>query len=221
MIGDGLFLPLIVIDLIYILFSSRLGKESLIASILVNLMLISTFGAKLIPIFGFVTNVGNGFYAFAFFATNILLAFYGKKIAYKSIWITFAGLIVFVLMGQFVIRIAGDSSSSTISDAMTTVFANVPRIAFASITAYLVAQHVNYWIFSSLFLTKKKPLWLSSIISTFAAQAVDSVLFFTIAFVGTISPSLLLEALLTGFVIKTCVGLLCTPFLYAIKIIQE
>lgn len=60
------------------------------------------------------------------------------------------------------------------------------RIAIASGTAFLVSQLLDVYIFDRL--RHVKQWWLAPLSSSFITSAIDTTLFFTIAFVGTSDP---------------------------------
>ena len=68
--NELLFFVVTLIDLAFVLLAWKLGKEWVYVTIIANIILASTFAAKLIPIFGLVTNVSNAFYAAIFIATD-------------------------------------------------------------------------------------------------------------------------------------------------------
>jgi uncharacterized integral membrane protein (TIGR00697 family) len=191
------------------------GRRWLQASIVINLILISVFGAKLISIFGIITNVGNIFYAAVFFAGQLLVEHYGKNEGKKSVWLGFASLVLFVIVGQLTVRYAGIPDASGASEAIATLFKFTPRIAAASMLAYLCAQSLNLWLYSRLRSKNKFGIWYRSIVSIFAGQAIDSLLFFSIAFWGTVPQSTFFETMLAGFVVKFVLGVISVPFLYS------
>src|SRR5947208_832982 len=104
MTNELLFFIIAVLDLSFILIISRLGKSWLTTAVAVNILLISTFGAKLVMLFGYTTNVGNVFYACVFFATQLLVERHGLKEGYKSIWLGVSAIIFFILMSQLIIQ---------------------------------------------------------------------------------------------------------------------
>lgn len=57
-----------------------------------------------------------------------------------------------------------------------------PRIAVASLSAYLVAQFLDVHLFNAL---RRLSWWRAPLISSTVASTVDTVLFFVIAFAGT------------------------------------
>ncbi len=209
------FFITVLIDLTVILLMAYLGRSALMATVVVNILLVSTFGAKLIPIFGFVTNSANVFYASIFLAVNILIERYGTSEGRKAVRIGLISLVLFMVMSQFVLFTAGSGMMQTFDDAIKTVFRIAPRIAFASMVAYVVAQHLNIWLYDILRRKSGGQLWLRNISGTCVAQFVDSILFFFLAFYGTIPDEVLVQTILTGFMIKVAVALISTPFLYA------
>jgi queuosine precursor transporter len=64
-------------------------------------------------------------------------------------------------------------------------------------------------------LTKGRALWSRTITSTIIGQGLDSVIFITIAFVGTISSSQLVQVILTVWVFKSIYEIIFTPITYA------
>ncbi len=93
------------------------------------------------------------------------------------------------------------------------VLEQAPRIAIASLIAYLVSQHHDVWAFH--FWKKKtggKFLWLRNNVSTISSQLLDSALFITIAFYG-IMP--IWPLILGQRAVKIIIAAIDTPFLYA------
>ena len=207
-----------IIDLLFVLLLFRFGKAGLVAAIVVNIILVSTFGAKLVHLFGVTTNAGNVSYACVFFAATLLNEYYGRREAVLSVIIGFASLVLFMTMSQFVITMTGLPETFTISQSMAVVFKAVPRVAFASMVAYVCASGVHIWLYDFIKkFTKQKQLWLRNIASALVGQAIDSVLFFSIAFAFLVPNIDLWQAMLAGFLLKVLVALISTPFLYASK----
>lgn len=88
-----------LVSMLAVLIGFGFGAEIVSVAIATNLLLISTFGAKLISIFGFVSNIGNIFYATTFFAVQLLLERYGRREAVRAVWAGVFALVVFVIMG--------------------------------------------------------------------------------------------------------------------------
>ncbi len=191
------------------------GRRWLQASIVINLLLISVFGAKLIAVFGLVTNVGNIFYAMVFFAGQLLVEHYGKEEGKKSVWLGLAAVIFFVAIGQLTVRYTGIPEAADASAAIATLFKFTPRLALASMLAYLCAQSINVRLYSYLRGRSISRIWLRSLLSTAAGQLVDSGIFFTVAFAGVLPISVFFETMLVGWAVKCALGALSVPFLYS------
>ncbi len=215
MYNELIFLALAAIELCAVTLLARFGKEWLYGSILGNLVLISIFGAQTVTVFGFTTNSGNIFYAAVVYAIYLLIEFYGGSVARRSIWISACLLAVFVLVTQLSVALIGATNSGVVTQALKTLFQFVPRIAVGSVVAFVMSQLANVFIYEGLrrrFLGQH--LWLRNIVGVTLAQAIDSALFFSIAFWGFLSGQVLLESMITGFAVKVAVGILSTPFLY-------
>jgi uncharacterized integral membrane protein (TIGR00697 family) len=209
------FFVIAITDLLLVLFAWRLGKEWVVVSIATNFILSTIFAAKLIPLFGVQTDAANVFYAAIFIGTDILTEHCGKKEGYKSVWIGFAAVLSFVVLSQLALRLSTIDETREIADAMQTLFAAVPRIAFASLTAYLVAQRFDIWLYHWIHeKTGDGKLWLRNCGSTFVSQFLDSVIFFTLAFLGSVPLSVLINIVLAGYGVKIVVGVLDTPCIY-------
>jgi uncharacterized integral membrane protein (TIGR00697 family) len=208
MSNELLFLVSALIDICAIFLAARKGSDWLLGSIIANLILVGIFGAKLIIIFGFVTNAGNVFYACVFLATHFLLEWYGKKLAEKTVIYGSIFIVFFLIMSQLAVQFKGIGSSESVNNAIYTLFAFSPRIFFASIMAYIFAQNINIFLYEWLKKqTKGKSLWLRSNAANIFGQLADSLIFFSIAFFD--SPGLLLvSAIIAGWLVKVLVGLI-------------
>ncbi len=214
MSNELLFLLATLVEVIVVFVAARLGREWLLGTIAVNLILIGIFGAKLISVFGLVTNVGNVFYACVFLATHFLIERHGKNVAWQTIWFGAGFVVFFTVVSQFAVNYNGSSLSDAINDASATLFSFSPRVIIASILAYAFAQYINISVFSWIRgKTNGKLLWLRSNSANIISQFIDSCLFFSIAFFSLPGP-LLVQAILIGWFLKSLVVLVGTPFLY-------
>lgn len=215
MTNELIFIVTVLVELAFVVLSMRFGKEGLFGFIVANIILVSTFGSQLIEVFGLITNAGNVFYASIFVAANILVEHYGRQVGYRSVWIGFTSLVLFVLMSQFVIRQLPVAGSVDTTQAIRILFSGVPRVALASMIAYLIAQNLNVWIFDQLRRRHGRgKLWLRNIASSTTGQLVDSLIFFSIAFGGLVSQTVLAQTILVGFALKAVIAVASTPVLY-------
>lgn len=92
-----------------------------------------------------------------------------------------------------------------------------PRIAIASLIAYLVGEFVNSYVLSRLKVaTRGRFLWLRTIGSSLIGQGVDTLIFFPIAYAGEWPWPLLLEIMGVAYVLKVGVEAAMTPVTYAV-----
>lgn len=215
MTNELIFIIIALLDFLCILVVGRFGRSWLVAMVIFNILLISTFGAKLVSIFGFTTNTGNIFYAAVFFATQLLVEQHGKKEGYQSILVGVVAIIFFILMSQLIILTSGIPETQSVNKAIETLFQAAPRIAFASLLAYLFSQTINIWIFDYLkSKTADKHVYLRVNLSNLAGQFVDSLIFFAVAFYGIVPLGVLIQTMTAGFLLKVIIGALSTPFFY-------
>jgi uncharacterized integral membrane protein (TIGR00697 family) len=195
--------------LLSVLAVAKIGKEWLYTTIIVNLFLVSIFGAKLITIGAFTTNVGNIFYAGVFFATYLLIEHYGVAAARTSIYLGLFGLASLVITTPFVLLLT-DPAILPLRGGLEVI----SRIAVASLFAFLLAQQLNVWLYTRLQEAYPEKIWLRGAVAIVAAQFVDSVLFFWIAFGETIPSAVVFDTMLGGFLLKVFIGFLSIPLIY-------
>lgn len=144
----------------------------------------------------------------------------------KAVWIGFFSLIAMTLlmnMALYFSPLAGDEFALNTHESLTSIFKLMPRIAVASLAAYLVSQQHDIWAFH--FWKKRFPtsgqLWLRNNLSTMISQLLDSVVFTFVAFWGVFEWPVLWEILVTTYVLKWAVAAADTPFVYWSRIIHK
>jgi len=169
---------------------------------------------KLIAIGGWIVPAGIIAYPLTFLFTDVITELYGRKTASRVVWLGFGAsiLMVILVVGG---RLLPPASFWEGQAAYESVLGLVPRIVLASMIAYLVSQHHDVFAFQFWReKTKSRFLWLRNNASTMVSQALDTVLFITIAFWGIVPNSILVNMLFTQYVIKLGIAALDTPFCY-------
>ena len=217
-----LWIGFILIDLCLITLVYRFfGKTGLYTVIVASIIVANIQVLKTVQLFGLVATLGNVLYAGIFFATDILSEVYGKKAARRGVWLGFIGLALMTLWMQIGLRFIPDVSDFA-QDSLVTIFGLMPRIAAGSIVAYLASQHHDIWAF--LFWknkTKGRFLWLRNNASTMVSQAIDSVIFCTIALWGVFDTNTWVQILATTYLLKLIVAVIDTPFIYLAKRLSQ
>jgi uncharacterized integral membrane protein (TIGR00697 family) len=223
--NELLWIGLLFISLFMVILSYRLfGKTGLyiwtaLAVILANIQVMKT-----IQIFGLVTALGNVIYASIFLATDILNENHSRKDAQKAVWIGFFVLISTMIIMHITLQFIPDESDE-LSSHISAIFSYIPKIAFASLIAYLISQSHDVWFFAKLKAKYKgKNLWLRNNLSTITSQLLDNAIFTLIVFVGERDWNIIGQIFLTSFILKVIVAACDTPFVYLsrkIKMIKK
>ncbi|MBS3135999.1 queuosine precursor transporter [Candidatus Woesearchaeota archaeon] len=183
--NEMLWILLLVISYLGVILIYRFfGRAGLYAWVAMSVILANIQVVKTISLFGFVTAEGNIIYSSIYLVTDILNENYGKKEAKKAVWIGFFILIMATITMQIVLQFIPDQSD-TLGGALGQVFGILPRIALASIIAYLISQFLEVSLYAKLKEKMKgRQLWLRNNITSVIAQTIDNIIFTWIAFVG-------------------------------------
>ena len=202
--------------LIYKLF----GRKGLFAWVAMSIILANIQVMKTIQIFGLVTAEGNIVYSSIFFVSDILNEVYGKKEARKAVYVGFFVLVMTTVIMQVTLMFIPDSSD-TMAPHLAAIFGFMPRIALASLAAYICSQMYDVWMYA--FIKKyhgRKLLWLRSNVSVIFSQLIDNTMFTLIAFYGIFSWDIILQIYVTSLMLKIIVSFVDTPFLYVARNIK-
>ncbi len=92
-----------------------------------------------------------------------------------------------------------------------------PRLLVASFIAYLVGEFANSFVLAKMKVaTNGRFLWARTIASTLVGQALDSVVFVLIAFIGTIPINVLSGIIVTQWLVKSAYEAMLTPLTYRV-----
>lgn len=197
------------------------GRKALFVIIAADIIVCNIQVLKTIEIFGMVATLGNILYGSIFLATDLLGEAFGKKEAQRGVWLGFFALLFMTISMQFALLFK-PHESDFIHQSLVNIFGLIPRVAFASVVAYLASQFHDVWAFHFWKdKTKGRHLWLRNNASTFVSQAIDSVVFVMIAFYGVFEKNILISILLTTYLIKVLVALLDTPVIYLGKVVLK
>jgi uncharacterized integral membrane protein (TIGR00697 family) len=166
------------------------------------------------PAFG----AGVLFFPISYVFGDILTEVYGYARARRVIWAGFAGLAFASFMAAVVVALPPAPFWEN-QKAYEIAFGQAPRIAAASMIAYFCGEFVNSFVLAKMKIaTAGRWLWTRTIGSTIAGEAVDSAIFYPLAFYGSgIIPDERLPAIMAAqFVLKVSVEVVLTPVTYKI-----
>lgn len=188
----------------------------IITGLFVALLLISNITAtKIVQVGPFTFDGGTLLFPLTYIFGDILTEVYGYARSRRVIWTGFISLFLFVAMVSLVqyLPAAGDWVNQ---DAYEAILGQAPRIVVASFIAFFAGSFANSYIMARMKIwSKGKHLWQRTIGSTMVGEGVDTLLFCVIAFYGIFPTSLLLAVILSNYVFKVAVEVLCTPATYA------
>lgn len=219
MSNELLFGILVVLDVLFVLICFRLGRIYLCTAVVANIAFTNMVSSKLVTIFGLDSTVANVFYAAIFLATDLLNEYYGRKVARQAIWMGFLALVPIIAFAPLVRMFEPVPYALPPSEAMDVLFDLTPRIAAASVIAYLAANLFDVWSFKKIRdrLPGRKWLWLRKNGSTYMSQGVDQFVFVTLAFAAVVPGAVFWQIMLSGYLVKIAVATLDTPIVYAAK----
>ena len=115
-------------------------------------------------------------FPFIFLATDLTVRIFGQQLARRIIfWVMLPALLL-----SYGVSVIFQDGSWTGLAALAAFNAFVFRIALASFTAYAVGQILDIFVFNRL--RRLKSWWIAPTASTFAGNAIDTLLFFAVAF---------------------------------------
>jgi uncharacterized integral membrane protein (TIGR00697 family) len=172
-----------------------------------------------LPLLGtFVMGAGALFFPISYVFGDILTEVYGYSRARRVIWAGFAGLGFASFMAAVVVALP-PAPFWKHQAAYEVAFGNAWRIVAASMIAYFCGEFVNSYTLAKMkILTAGKWLWTRTIGSTIVGEAVDSALFYPLAFYGSgiIPNDKLPLVMLAQFVAKVSVEVVFTPVTYKV-----
>lgn len=161
-----------------------------IAIISASTLLISNLAAiKLWDFFGIAVDGGVVVFPLTYIIGDLIVEFYGKKIAKNIVFAGFLVNIIAVIVFYIVIALPAYDGWN-MQDAYANVLGFMPRIIIGSLIAYVCSNLFNNFIFVKL--KNSNSLFAKSFIaralgSSSVAHLVDCIIFETIAFLGVLS----------------------------------
>lgn len=192
------------------------GKSGLFAFAVFGTLLGNIAVCKCVDLFGVSTTAGNVLYASTFLVTDILSEKYGKKAAGKAVMMSFSVMLLWLVGTQFILQFT-PNGNDYINPSLMVVFGLVPRITIASLLGFVCSQNIDVFLYHLIWKKtggSEKMLWLRNNGSTLISQAIDTVIFTTLAFWGTYPTNVFISILLTTYLFKAVVAVLDTPFIY-------
>lgn len=180
-------------------------------------------------ILGFVMDfnltAGALIWPFVFITTDLINEYFGKpgvkRVSYlTALLILYAFLVMFMAIelppAPWWSNLQDESGQSYNMDlAFNRILGQGQRIILGSLTAFLIGQLVDVFVFQKLRrATGNKWLWVRATGSTLVSQLVDSFVVLFIAFYGVFATDQIIAIGITNYIYKFLVAILLTPVIY-------
>jgi uncharacterized integral membrane protein (TIGR00697 family) len=182
-------------------------------------------------ILGFVMDfnltAGVVIWPIVFVTTDLINEYFGKpgvkRISYlTAMLIAYSFVIIFLSIelppAQWWLDANGidpNGNKFNIDYAFSKIFGQGLRIIVGSLTAFLLGQLIDVFVFQKLrYLTGSKMLWLRATGSTIVSQFVDSFVVLFIAFYGVFTNKQIIAIGITNYIYKFMIAIALTPLIY-------
>tara|TARA_B100000989_G_C19483890_1_gene446478 strand:- start:15 stop:734 length:720 start_codon:yes stop_codon:yes gene_type:complete len=216
---------LIVVGLFYFF-----GKNGLYVAVILGIVLGNLQGGKVsdLEVFGYTFTVSMGaiMYSGIYFATDLMNEKYGRSFANEAVILgALANVVVMatLVLSTYYLPSEIAKSSDAVHEAISTLAFYSPMFVIGSLTAYLISQTFDVWLFHKLkVVTKGKYLWLRNNVSTLSSQALDTFIYtFVWVLAGDLTFFVALSIAMTKYIFKIFIALLDTIFIYIVKDVRN
>ncbi|MBP1593266.1 MAG: hypothetical protein H6Q12_284 [Bacteroidetes bacterium] len=175
------------------------------------LVLSNILAVKQFEIFGFPSTAGLIIFPISYVINDCITEVWGFRKARLIIWIAFAVNFLAILLFQASVALT-PAPHWTMQNSYASVLAQTPRIALASLLAFLVGSFLNSYVMSKMkILHKGKKFGQRAIASTLVGEMADTFVFTTIAFLFVIPTSVVFQIIVVETIAKTLFEILVLP----------
>lgn len=177
----------------------------------VFLILANLMEVKVVKIGVLTATAGLSVFPISYIINDCIVEVYGFAKARFVIWMGFLLNMIFVIFLQVCVALPGEPTW-TGQAAVEQVFGNTPRILLGSFVAFIVGSMVNAQVMSRMKVRDGgKHFSLRAILSTVFGETADSLIFFPIAFAGTLPVATIVTLVWTQVLLKTLYEIVVLP----------
>lgn len=172
--------------------------------------------AKIVTLWGFTFGAGILFFPLSYIFGDILTEVYGYARARKVVWAGFGALAFASVMSWVVVNLPPADGWPN-QEVYEKAFGSTGRIAMSSMFAFWAGEFTNSFVLAKMKLwTSGKHLWTRTIGSTVAGEAVDTLLFYPLAFVFVWSWDQIIQVMIANYLLKCAWEIVNTPLVYKV-----
>ncbi len=188
----------------------------LVAVFVVCLVVANIIAVKLVTVFGLTVPAAVIIFPISYIFGDVLTEVYGYSRARRVIWLGFLCNLLAVI-AIYIGQVLPAASFWDGQSAYERILGYTPRLLLASFVAYVAGEFANSFVLAKMKIaTRGRWLWTRTIGSTLVGEGLDSLIFITVAFVGTIPSGGLLSAIVTQWLFKTAYEVIATPLTYGV-----
>ena len=178
----------------------------------VSLIIANVVASKIVSFWGLVVPAAIVAYPITFLITDVIGEIWGKEEANRTVRIGFVcQLFSLLLIGLAILLPVAPFANNQVE--FKSILGQSFRCVTASLVAYLCSQSWDVFVFHKLKdINGEKHKWIRNNLSTMTSQIIDTAIFITIAFIGSV-PNIF-TMIISQYVVKVVYALLDTPFFY-------
>ena len=186
------------------------------------LLISNLISSKIIAIGHWYVPAGVMIFPISYIINDVVAEVWGYRKARLIIWTGFLMNLLAVLFYTLSVQWPAAPFWQN-QDSFANILSSTPRIAAASLVAYLVGSFINAYVMSRVkIMTKGRNFSFRAILSTLFGEGADSTIFITIAFAGIIPWNQLPMMIVTQAIIKTLFEIVLLPLtIYVVKLIKR
>jgi uncharacterized integral membrane protein (TIGR00697 family) len=185
----------------------------MILGVLFNVCLVAAnlLETKIVHVSGITATAGLLIFPVSYIINDCIAEVWGYKKARLIIWSGFASNFLVIGFAQLAVWLPAAPYWEG-EEGFNFVFGMAPRIAAASLVAFLAGSFLNAYIMSKMKIASGgKNFSLRAIISTLVGESADSLIFFPAAFLGLVLPKELIILIGTQVVLKSLYEIIILP----------
>ncbi|QJU06748.1 VUT family protein [Candidatus Saccharibacteria bacterium oral taxon 955] len=197
----------------------QLHIYEMLAGLFVMTLIVSNITSiKVVAIGPLVFDAGTILFPLSYIVGDIVTEVYGYRKMRSLLYVGVVSLIL-TMTTFWVVQILPASPDWPNQVAYESILGIVWRIVLASVTALFLGEIMNAYVMARMKVRSKgKNLWVRMISSSVVGSAIDTVVFSTVAFLGTMPFDALAQLMITVFLIKITTEVIVSPL--TIKIIN-
>jgi uncharacterized integral membrane protein (TIGR00697 family) len=185
-------------------------------TVVVKIMRLGPFALGPLTLGPWVTDGATFLFPLSYIFGDVLTEVYGFARSRRVIWVGFAAT-AFAAAVYAAVGWMPPADEWAGQDAYAAILGQNWRFVAAGLVAFFAGEFCNSYILARLKVaTRGRGLWARTVGSTVIGQAVDTALFVTLAFWGTLPPATIWDIIRFGFAFKVLYETLATPLTYAI-----